>query len=271
MDQIEGARFGSEHVSSIEFPEREGTEAERIAHADNFAFAHNNKRERALDPPQCAQHARAVVRGLSQQMQNDFAISRGLKNGAFAFQLVAQKVGVNQIAVMRNRHLAAETIDHERLRVFQCARAGGRIARVPERARAFQFFQLIRAENLRDQAHVAMKLEGRTGPVARHDAGALLPAMLQREEAVVSQHRRIRMAEDREDAAFVCGVGRGLAHDILYCFWRRLRIFDDVSDRIEPVVIDFSDWPGECFFVDSNRKILSADRPKFSKWNSCVP
>ena len=38
--------------------------------------------------------------------------------------------------------------------------------------------------------------KGLTRAVARDDAGALLPAMLQREEAVVGQDRGIRMAED---------------------------------------------------------------------------
>ena len=45
-------------------------------------------------------------------------------------------VGVDQVAVVRDRDLAAEAIDHERLRVFQRARAGRRIAGVPDRARA---------------------------------------------------------------------------------------------------------------------------------------
>src|ERR1700730_4123133 len=50
-----------------------------------------------------------------------------------------------------------------------------------------------------------MKLEGRAGPVARHDARALLAAMLKREEAIVSQHGGIRMAVDREDPALMLG------------------------------------------------------------------
>ena len=107
-----------------------------------------------------AQDAAAVVGGLGEKMQNDFAVGGGLENRAFALQFVAQHVGVDQVAVVRDRDLAAEAIDHERLRVFQRARAGGGIAGVPDRARAFEPFQFVLAENLRDQSHVAMQQKG---------------------------------------------------------------------------------------------------------------
>ena len=117
-------------------PSDERTEAKRIAHRDDFALAHDDERERAFDPAQRAQDAAAVVRRLGEKVQNDFAVGRGLENGAFAFQFVAQDIGVDQVAVVRDRDLAAETIDHERLRIFQRARAGGGITRVPDRARS---------------------------------------------------------------------------------------------------------------------------------------
>ncbi len=217
VDEIERARFGGEDVSAVQFAEHQRPEAERVAHPDDFAFAHYDKTERALQPPEHAQRAPAIFRRLGEQVRNDFAVGCRLENGAFAFQLIAQDGGIDQIAIVRHRDLAAKTIDHERLRVFQRARAGGGITRMADRARAFQSLQLLRAEHLRDQAHVAMKLKGGAGPFARHDPGAFLPAMLEREEAVVSQHRGVRMAEDREDPALVlrirvrfwrCGVPR---------------------------------------------------------------
>ena len=45
--------------------------------------------------------------------------------------------------------------------------------------------------------------KGLAGAVARHDAGAFLPAMLQREQAVIGQHRRVRMTEHAEKSALV--------------------------------------------------------------------
>ena len=145
----------------------------------------------------------AVVERLREQMQNDFAVGRGLENRAFAFQLVAQDGGVDQVAVVRDRDLAADAIDHERLRVFDRARAGRGITGVPDRARAFQPLQLGLAEDLRDQAHVVVDQKRSAGPVAGDDAGAFLAAMLQREKPVVGEHRGVRMAEDGEEAALV--------------------------------------------------------------------
>ena len=91
---------------------------------------------------------------------------------------------------------------------FNRARAGGGITRVPEGARALEALEFVLPENLRDQPHVAMQLEAGARAVAGDDAGALLPAMLEGEEPVVGEHRRIRMTEDGEDAALVHRVGR---------------------------------------------------------------
>ena len=87
-------------------------------------------------------------------MQNDFAVGGGLENRTFALEFVPQYVGVNQIPVVRDRHLAAHAIDHERLRVFNRARAGRGITSVPDRAVAFQLFQFALTEHLRHQPHV---------------------------------------------------------------------------------------------------------------------
>ena len=87
-------------------------------------------------------------------MQNNFAIGGRLENRAFALELVAQNICVNQIAIVGDRHLAADAIDHERLRVFDRAGAGGGIAGVPDRAAAFQLLELGLPEHLRDKPHV---------------------------------------------------------------------------------------------------------------------
>ncbi len=50
--------------------------------------------------------------------------------------------------------------------------------------------------------------KGLAGAVARDDAGALLPAMLQREQAVIGQHRRIWMTEYAEKPALVLREAR---------------------------------------------------------------
>src|ERR1700752_4819021 len=53
-----------------------------------------------------------------------------------------------------------------------------------------------------------MQLEGRTGSGRGHDAGAFLPAVLEGEKTIVRQHRRVRVTEHAEDAAFVHRIRR---------------------------------------------------------------
>ena len=136
-------------------------------------------------------------------MQNDFAISGRLEDGAVPFELVSQKVGINQIAVMRDRHLAAHAVHDKRLRVLDRARACRGVARMPDRTCALEFRQFFLAKDLGDESHIFVHQKGRARAIARHDACAFLAAMLQRKQTVVSQHRCIRMTEYTEKAALV--------------------------------------------------------------------
>ena len=98
-------------------------------------------------------------------MQNDFAVGGGLENGAFSLQFIAQKIGVDQIAIVRNCHLAANAVDHEGLRVFDRAGSGGGVARVPDGACPFQSGQFILPKYLRHKTHVLVMEEVVPGPL----------------------------------------------------------------------------------------------------------
>src|SRR5207249_1443929 len=83
--------------------------------------------------------------------------------------------------------------DHKGLRVFDRARAGGRVARVSECTRAFQFFQLNLTKDLRAQAHVLVQNGRRAWTVPRDNAGARLGAMLQGGQPVVGKGGPVRV------------------------------------------------------------------------------
>ena len=68
MQQIESARLRCQDIGAVEFAEGERAPAKRIAHADQFAFTHDDERERALDPAQRRQNISAVLRRLRQKM-----------------------------------------------------------------------------------------------------------------------------------------------------------------------------------------------------------
>ena len=76
----------------------------------------------------------------------------------------------------------------------------------------FQPGQFLLAKHLRHKAHVLVLEESRTRTITGDDSRALLTAMLKRKQTVVSQHRRIGMAEHAEQPAFMLwkhgGVGR---------------------------------------------------------------
>jgi hypothetical protein len=104
---------------------------------------------------------------------------------------------------MRNSHLTAHAIDHERLRILNRAGAGRRVTRVPERACTLQACQFFLAKHLRHQTHVFVHEKAGPGPIACDDPGALLSAMLQRKQTIIRQHRGVRMAEHAEKPALV--------------------------------------------------------------------
>src|SRR5205823_7348684 len=104
---------------------------------------------------------------------------------------------------MRNSHLAAHAIDHERLRILDRAGAGRRVTRVPNRACTLQPGQFFLAKNLRHQTHVLVHEKAGPWPVACNDPGALLSAMLQRKQTIIRQHRCFGMTEHAEKPALV--------------------------------------------------------------------
>ena len=118
-----------------------------------------------------------------------------------ADQRVAQLAGVHQVAVVADRELAVHAVDDDRLRVGRpCSRrrsSSGR-GRWPG-ARAAS--QRLGVERLVDVAHRLRVAD--LDAVGRGDAGALLPAMLQRVQPEVGEVRGLGVAEDPEDAALV--------------------------------------------------------------------
>src|SRR5436190_13164808 len=104
---------------------------------------------------------------------------------------------------MRNSHLAAYAIDHERLRVLDRAGAGRRVTRVPDRACALQSCQFLLAKDLRHQTHVLVHEKAGPRAVACDDPGVLLSAVLQRKPTIIRPPRGVRMTEHAEKPTLV--------------------------------------------------------------------
>ncbi len=129
-----------------------------------------------------------------------------LKMAPSASSSSRRMVGVDEIAVMADGDLAARTIDDDRLRVFERARAGGGIADVADGARAGQLGQFVLVEDLRDEPHAVMALEFALLVAMGDDARAFLPAMLQGVEPEEGDFRRLGMTEYGENATLILGT-----------------------------------------------------------------
>ena len=134
-------------------------------------------------------------------MDDDFAIDRGLKDGALGFEFLPELRGVGEVAVVSNGQSAFGTIRGERLRVVDGGCAGGGIARVANGNVAVEIAHHLRGEHIFHQAHapVYKKLFA----IAGGDAGAFLSAMLKCVVPVVGHLGSIGLPVNAKDAAVV--------------------------------------------------------------------
>src|SRR5216683_2217968 len=163
----------------------------------------HDQRIRAAHLRQRLDHAARQVGGMTRgnQMNYQLAVRRRLENRTTRFELLAQFLEVDEVAVMRERKSAACVLDHERLAVLEIRRTGSRVAIVANRSRPFEPVDDLGIENVGDQSHPAMRDERLA--VGRDDSGRLLPPMLQRIEAEIYQVGCLGMAIDAEDTAFL--------------------------------------------------------------------
>jgi hypothetical protein len=205
VDQVERtglARHDDRPV--VHAPEHERTESERIARGDEPVREEEQQRVRAL---QVVEHVGDVIvllemARLGHEMDDHLGIAGGVEDCAVLFVLVTQQGGVDEVAVVGDRHLPAGVVHQERLGVRGAARAGRRVAHMPDRDRVAQLLERRLREHLGDQAHPRMPLHRAVDRTA-DDAGRLLPAVLLRVESEVSQLHSVGMPVDAEQAAMM--------------------------------------------------------------------
>ena len=202
-DQIHRAGLGADDVRVAEAAERQRPEAVRIANRNQPVLRQHDQRKRALhlrdrldDRVFDAARFRSRV-----EVQNHFGVAVRLEDRSLLNQLVAQLARVHDVAVVAERDLAVRAVDQDRLRVEQLALARRRIAHVSDRQRSGQAGQRFAVEDVGDVAHLAGDAHLRA--VGRGNAGAFLPAMLQRIQAEIRHVGRFGVTEDAEDAALV--------------------------------------------------------------------
>ena len=183
--------------------ERERPEAVRIARRDQRVVGEHHEAEGALHARERVDQAVLEVRlaRAREQVHDHLRVGARGEDRAAALELAADRAGVHQIAVVRDRERTAVGGRAERLRVAQARLAGRRVAHVADRVPARQLAQDLLVEDVGDEAHRAVHEV--LAPVRGRDAGALLAAVLERVEAEVGEVRRLGMAVHAEDAAGV--------------------------------------------------------------------
>jgi hypothetical protein len=129
-------------------------------------------------------------------------IGGGLEQAAAANEGAAEGVGIGEVAVMGDGETAALELGEQRLHVAQDGLAGRGIADMTDGHVSGQAVDhLAPRERVADQAEPALGMEPLA--VEGDDAGGFLAAVLQGVQAERGDGRRIGMAEDAEDAAFL--------------------------------------------------------------------
>ena len=138
---------------------------------------------------------------VGDQMDNDFAVGRGLKDRSIRLEFISQHLRVDQIAVVRKGEIAKGEIDGEGLHVLEILASRGRVPVMPDGHRPGQIPKHRVVVDIRYEAHAFMDME--LFAVAGNDPGSFLAAMLQSIEAKVRQIRRFFVSIDPEDGALV--------------------------------------------------------------------
>ena len=166
-----------------------------------FAVAHNGNLTNALTLQDQLQRRGSIFQSTSDtEVIPHLGVGGRLEDRAAALELVLERQGIGQVAVVGDGKAAAGELGEQRLDVVLDRAAVGRIAIVADGAIARQGGDHGRVgEGVADQADMALGME--VDAVKGDDARRFLAAMLERVQAEHGERRRIGMTEDAENAA----------------------------------------------------------------------
>ena len=197
-DEVECAALRRDDVIVAETAERKRTEAVRVAEGEQLAVGEADDGRGAFE----TLHARGdgrFERALVVGDQRGDHLGVGARGERLA-DLLAQRLRVDEVAVVAERDRAHPAVVQERLRVLPGVAARRRVARVPDRELAVEAGEAALVEHLRHEAEVAHR--GQAPAFRDGDSRGLLAAVLERVEAEVAEARDVTAGRaDSEDAA----------------------------------------------------------------------
>ena len=205
---VEGAGLGGDDPAAVQAPQAERAHAERVAHGEEGVGREDDEGVGALDASHHVGDAlRPGVAGREgEDAGDDLGVGRGGELVALLLQVGAQRLGVDEVAVVAEGDLAVGAGDAERLGVLQAAGAGRRVAVVADGDVAAEVTEVLFVEDLGDEAHAGVDVK--LVAVGCGDARALLASVLERVEAVEGHSCHVFVGGvDAEDAAVLPGTG----------------------------------------------------------------
>ncbi len=199
-DEIERAGLRSKHVGAVHFPDRQRTEAVRIAHPDQRIFGQQQKRKGPLNLCQRLGQRIQEVMGLRsrQKVKNDFTVAGGLEDGSLPFEFLTQADGIDQVPVVNERNCSVGAFHNDRLRITFAALAGRGITRMTDGVRALELRENILVIDVGDIAHRLVRVH--LIAVRRRHTSAFLAAVLQSIKAEICHSGRVGMIRDPKDS-----------------------------------------------------------------------
>lgn len=176
--------------------------AVRIAHAVNLVLEHDHQRvgewrelHQVLDARRPVRPVHlALGRVQAERLRDQLRVAVRGEADAPLQHVLAQALAVDQLAVVRHRERTVRRVHHERLAVDLLRRGRGRVARVPDAEVALQLLHRVVGEDVVDHAHALVHVEVlRAVALARHDAGRLLAAVLQRHQPETDDLRHVNL------------------------------------------------------------------------------
>ena len=165
----------------------EGLQSVLVAHGDELVVRHAHDGERAEEVQAGFLHAvfHAGSGVVVDERGDDFAVHGGLEDVSAVDEPVLYGGGVDDVAVVGDRHSAVSAVEHDGLRVDDVARSACGVSDVSDGdVGVGQQLQLLVGEHLVDQPHVLVIGDLSSGHVDG-DARALLTSVLQCEQTVI--------------------------------------------------------------------------------------
>src|SRR5712692_3873683 len=134
-------------------------------------------------------------------MEDDLAVAGRLEDVPAAFEFLAKRCGVHQVAVVRQGHLALLATDGQGLRVLEVRVPRCRITRVPDGRAPHKAAERVLSKHFGHMPHAFMADQALA--VRGDDAGAFLPPVLESVKAEVGELGGFRVSVYSKHAAIV--------------------------------------------------------------------